>query len=139
MLKKINFQFVISYLGFSPFIIILFDKFFSFQLDPNIMKEFSVFYSLIIFVFIGALNWNLKKNISFYLILLGFTPSLLTVIILLVFLYSYDVFLFIIIFFIAQLIIDNFVYKEKLDRIIYYKIRIPLTLLIVLSLVLIQL
>ena len=113
MFKKINFQFVISYLGLSPFIIILFDKFVSFQLDPNIMKEFSVFYSLIIFVFIGALNWNLKKNISHYLILLGVFPSFISVFIIIIFLYSYEVFSYLIILFILQLTLDNFNYKEE--------------------------
>ena len=139
MLKKINFQFVISYLGFSPFIIILFDKFFSFQLDPNIMKEFSVFYSLIIFVFIGALHWDFKNKLSPKLILLGFIPSLLTVFIILLFLYSYEVLFLIIIFYLIQLIADKFIYKERIERMAYYKIRVPLTLLIVLSLLLIQL
>ena len=139
MLKKINFQFVISYLGFSPFIIILFDKFFLFQLESNITKDFIIFYSLIIFVFIGALHWDFKNKLPPKLIFLGFTPSLLTIFIILLFLYSYEVLFLIIICYLIQLIADKFIYKEKTERMAYYKIRVPLTLLIVLSLLLIQL
>jgi hypothetical protein len=138
MINRINIQFLISYLGFLPFVLILFDKFFLSKLEPNIMKDFVIFYSLIILVFIGALNWDLKKNISTKLVILGFMPSILSVIIIFLFLYSYEVFLLIIICFLLQLIFDNYIYKKKFERYIYYKIRIPLTLLIVSSLFLIQ-
>ena len=103
------------------------------------MKDFVIFYSLIIFVFIGAINWDLKKTISTKLVILGFIPSLFTVIIFILFCYSFEVFVFIIICFFMQLFFDNYLYIEKFEREIYYKIRIPLTLLIVLSLLLIQL
>ena len=76
MFKKINLQFLLSYLGLSPFLVILFDKFFLKLLNFNIVNDFSIFYSIIIFVFIGAVNWNLKKNISIFFVLLGFIPSL---------------------------------------------------------------
>ena len=139
MFNRINFQFLISYLGVVPFLIILFDKFFLFQLESNITKDFIIFYSLIIFVFIGALHWDFKKKISPKLIFLGFIPSLLTIFIILLFLYSYEVLFLIVIFYLIQLIADKFIYKEETERMAYYKIRVPLTLLIVLSLLLIQL
>jgi len=139
MFNRINFQFLISYLGVVPFLIILFDKFFLFQLESNITKDFIIFYSLIIFVFIGALHWDFKNKLPPKLIFLGFTPSLLTIFIILMFLYSYEVLFFIIICYLIQLIADKFIYKEKTERMAYYKIRVPLTLLIVLSLLLIQL
>ena len=63
MFKKINFQFVLSYFGLFPFLVILLDYFFFKILETNIVKDFLIFYSIIIFVFIGAVNWNLKKNI----------------------------------------------------------------------------
>ena len=91
MLKKINFQFLLSYLGFFPFLVILFDKFFFKLLDYNIVNDFSIFYSIIIFVFIGAINWNLKENISILTVLIGFMPSLASVLIIIMFLYSYEV------------------------------------------------
>ena len=138
MLKKINFQFLLSYLGLFPFLVILFDKFFFKLLNFNIVNDFSIFYSIIIFVFIGAINWNLKKNISILIVLLGFIPSLVSVLILLMFLYSYEVINYLIILFIIQLIFDNFIYIEKNSRIIFYQLRIPLTFIVILYLILIQ-
>ena len=139
MLKKINFQFVLSYLGLFPFFFILFDYFFFKILDSNIVKDFFIFYSLIIFVFIGAVNWNLKKNISLIILLIGFMPSLASVLIIVMFLYSYDVINYLIILFIVQLILDNFIYREKNDRPIFYRLRTPLTFIVILCLILIQL
>ena len=138
MLKKINFQFLLSYLGLFPFLVILFDKFFFKLLDYNIVNDFSIFYSIIIFVFIGAINWNLKKNISILIVILGFIPSLVSVLIILMFLYSYEVINYLIFLFIIQLIFDNFIYIEKNSRIIFYQLRIPLTFIVILYLILIQ-
>ena len=138
MFKKINLQFLLSYLGLFPFLVILFDKFFFKLLDYNIVNDFSIFYSIIIFVFIGAINWNLKKNISIIIVLLGFIPSLVSVLIILMFLYSYEVINYLIILFIIQLIFDNFIYIEKNSRIIFYQLRIPLTFIVILYLILIQ-
>ena len=138
MLKKINFQFLLSYLGLLPFLVILFDKFFFKLLDYNIVNDFSIFYSIIIFVFIGAINWNLKKNISILIVFLGFIPSLVSVLIILMFLYSYEVINYLIFLFIIQLIFDNFIYIEKKSRIIFYQLRIPLTFIVILYLILIQ-
>ena len=139
MLKKINFQFVLSYLGLFPFLVILLDYFFFKFLDYNIVKDFLIFYSIIIFVFIGAVNWNLKKNISLLLVFIGFIPSLASVLIIAMFLYSYEVINYLIILFIFQLILDNFIYREKNDRPIFNKLRIPLTITILVCLILIQL
>ena len=138
MFKKINFQFLLSYLGLFPFLVILFDKFFFKLLDYNIVNDFSIFYSIIIFVFIGAINWNLKKNISILIVLLGFIPSLVSVLIILMFLYSYEVINYLIILFIIQLVFDNFIYTEQNSRIIFYQLRIPLTFIVILYLILIQ-
>jgi len=139
MLKKINFQFLLSYLGLLPFLVILFDKFFFKLLNYNIVNDFSIFYSIIIFVFIGAINWNLKKNISISTVLIGFMPSPASVLIIIMFLYSYEVINYLLILFIIQLILDNFIYREKNDRPIFYKLRIPLTFIVILCLILIQL
>ena len=139
MLKKINFQFVLSYLGLFPFFVILLDYFFFKIINSNIVKDFFIFYSLIIFVFIGAVNWNLKTNISVIRLLIGFMPSLASVLIIVMFLYSYDVINYLIILFIVQLILDNFIYREKNDRLIFYRLRTPLTFIVILCLILIQL
>ena len=139
MFKKINFQFVLSYLGLFPFLFILFDYFFFKILDSNIVKDFFILYSLIIFVFIGAVNWNLKKNISLIVLFIGFMPSFFSVLMIIMFLYSYEVINYLIILFIIQLILDNFIYKEKNYRSIFYKLRLPLTITILVCLILIQL
>ena len=139
MFKKINFQFVLSYSGLFPFLFILFDYFFFKILDSNIVKDFFILYSLIIFVFIGAVNWNLKKNISLIVLFIGFMPSFASVLMIVMFLYSYEVINYLIILFIIQLILDNFIYKEKNYRSIFYKLRLPLTITILVCLILIQL
>ena len=139
MFKKINFQFVLSYLGLFPFLFILFDYFFFKILDSNIVKDFFILYSIIIFVFIGAVNWNLKNNISLIILFIGFMPSFASVLMIVMFIYSYEVINYLIILFIIQLILDNFIYKEKNYRSIFYKLRLPLTITILVCLILIQL
>ena len=139
MIKKINFQFLLSYLALFPFLIILLDKFFFKFLEYNIVNDFSIFYSIIIFVFIGAVNWNLKKNISNLNIFIGFMPSLASILIIVMFLYSYEVINYLIVFFVIQLILDSFIYRQKNDRIVFYQLRIPLTFTILLCLIFIQL
>ena len=139
MFKKINLQFVLSYLGLFPFLIILLNNFFFNILNTNIVKDFLIFYSIIIFVFIGAINWNLKKNISFIIVLIGFMPSFSSVLIIIMFLNSYEIINYLIVLFIIQLISDGYIYRKKNNRFVFYKLRIPLTLIIIFSLIFIQL
>ena len=139
MFKKINLQFIFSYLGLLPFLIILLDNFFFKILEPNIVKDFLIFYSIIIFVFIGAVNWNLKTNIPLIIVFFGFIPSFAAVLIIIMFLNSYEVINYLIILFIIQLIGDGFIYKEKNNRFVFFKLRIPLTLTVLLSLIIIEL
>ena len=139
MFKKINLQFVLSYLGLFPFLIILLNNFFFNILNTNIVKDFLIFYSIIIFVFIGAINWNLKKNVKIIIVLIGFMPSLFSVLILIMFLNSYEVINYLIFLFIIQLIVDSFIYREKNNRFVFFQLRIPLTLTIIISLIFIQL
>ena len=137
MIKNINLQFLISYLGIVPFLIAIADKFFFQYFNTNIVYDFIIIYSLIIFVFIGAINWDLKKIMPVKLVILGFLPSLIAVILLFMHLMLYEVNLIVITFIILQLLIDNFIYKEKFEKEIYFKLRLPLTILIVLSLLII--
>ena len=139
MSKKINLQYLISYFGSLPFIIIIFDKFFLYLFNPYIMKDFITYYSIIIFVFIGSTNWNLKENISNGLILQGFFPSFCSVFIILLKLYSYEVIIYLIIIFLTQLVLDKFIYKNNFEKKVFFLLRVPLTLIIVISLILIQL
>ena len=137
MIKSINLQFLISYLGLVPFLIAIADKFFFHYFNSSIVDDFIIIYSLIIFVFIGAINWDLKKNIPVKLVILGFLPSLIAVILLFIHLMLYDVRLIVITFIVLQFLIDNFFYKETFERVVYFKLRLPLTILIALSLAII--
>ena len=64
MYKNINLQFLISYIGFLPYLIVIIDKFFFQQIDTKILESFSVYYTIIILVFIGSINWNLEEKVS---------------------------------------------------------------------------
>ena len=139
MTNRLNFQLLLSYLGLLPFLFILLDKFFFNLFNPYLLEDFSILYSIIIFVFIGALNWNLAENISLKKIIIGFYPSLLSVFIIIFYLLSYDMLLFITLLFFCQLVLDKLLYKKKVEKKIYIMLRAPLTLLIIISLILIQL
>ena len=137
MIKNINLQFLISYLGLVPFLIALANKFIFHYLDTSIVDDFIIIYSLIIFVFIGAINWDLKKRMPVKLVIIGFLPSLIAVILLCMHLMLYEVGLIVITFIILQFLIDNYFYKETSEREVYFKLRFPLTIGIVLSLAII--
>ena len=138
MFKKLNLQFLISYLGYLPFLFVIIEKFLFNIFKPAILKDFIVLYSIIIFVFIGAINWNLRENIPTKLLVIGFLPSLCSIFIIILYLSSYDVYLIIIIFLLIQLVIEKYFYKKKFERKIYYMVRTPLTFLILISLIIIQ-
>ena len=137
MIKNINLQFLISYLGLVPFLIALVDKFFFHYFDTSIVDDFIIIYSLIIFVFIGAINWDLKKRMPVKLVIIGFLPSLIAVILLFMHLMLYEVGLIVITFIILQFLVDNYFYKETSEREVYFKLRLPLTICIVVSLAII--
>ena len=138
MFKKINLQFLISYLGYLPFLFVIIEKFLFNIFKPAILKDFIVLYSIIIFVFIGAINWNLRENIPTKLLVIGFLPSLCSIFIIILYISSYDVYLIIIFFLLIQLVIEKYFYKKKFERKIYYMVRTPLTFLILISLIIIQ-
>ena len=137
MIKNINLQFLISYLGLVPFLIALANKFFFHYLDTSIVDDFIIIYSLIIFVFIGAINWDLKKRMPVKLVIIGFLPSLIAVILLFMHLMLYEVSLILITFMILQFLADNYFYKDTSERDVYFKLRLPLTICIVVSLAII--
>ena len=137
MIKNINLQFLISYLGLVPFLIAIADKFFFNYLNTSIVDDFIIIYSLIIFVFIGAINWDLKKRMPVKLVIIGFLPSLIAVILLCMHLMLYEVGLIVITFMILQFLIDNYVYTETSERVVYFKLRLPLTICIIVSIAII--
>ena len=138
MTNRINLQLLLSYFGLLPFLFIILDKFFFNLFNPYLLKDFSILYSIIIFVFIGALNWDLAENVSLKKIIIGFYPSLFSVFVIILYLLSYDILFFITILFSCQLILDKFLYKKQVEKKIYIILRVPLTLFIIISLILIQ-
>ena len=142
MLSKVNFQYLISYLGLFPFIIVLVNKYFFFSINVEVSQIFIIFYSNIIIVFIGALNWNIDKNINNFKAIYGFLPSLFSLIIIILYLnnHKYEVLIiFIMIFFIIQLFCDYLIsYIKKINKSAFIYLRLPLTSLIILCLFLIK-
>ena len=141
MFLKINFQYLLSYFGIIPYIFIIIDKSFSNKFDIIMLNQFSIYYTIIIFVFIGSTNWNLKEKIPNYLVLYGFIPSFISLILIILTLFSIKtvIILNILIFILMmQLFLDlKIIYRESIHKFIFYKVRLPLTLIIIISLTII--
>tara|TARA_Y100000746_G_scaffold122598_1_gene105020 strand:+ start:78 stop:500 length:423 start_codon:yes stop_codon:yes gene_type:complete len=140
MFKTFNLQHVISYFGIFPYLFIIIDRFFLHYMDNNTQTNFIIFYSIIVFVFIGSTNWDLTKKISIIRALYGFLPSFFSVFFILLYLYDYNIVTLLIISFFLQLIIDYYlVYDLQVNKIIFFLLRVPLSALIMISLMVIQL
>ena len=141
MFSKLNFQYLISYLGLIPFILIIFNKYFIFQVNEEKSQDFAIYYTIIIFVFVGAINWNLKERINNLTVIYGFIPSFLSVIIIILNLLNYSIsviFSILILLIYFQLVLDYFfVYINQTDKKPFYLLRLPLSILISSSLLLI--
>ena len=64
-MKRINYQFLISYFGLIPFIFIFVDSFFLNFFSIKLLKDFLILYSLTILTFIGAIRWSFEKKLCF--------------------------------------------------------------------------
>ena len=141
MLKKINIQFLISYFGLIPYAIIFLDKYYFLKIKEEILFNFVTYYSLIIIVFIGSINWNLKDNPPTHIVVYGFLPSLFSVIIIMLNLYSINIliiFILIILLLLTQLFFDYvIIFSNELNKSAFYFLRLPLTILIAMFMLLI--
>ena len=133
-------QYIFSYLGIVPYILVLLDKYIFLQLEEEIIFDFIIYYTLTICVFIGAINWDLQKEIPRYKVIYGFLPSLYTVIIIILNLYSYNIkilFFLLILLLIIQLFFDYFLnFNNSINSQPFFFLRIPLTIFIILTLLL---
>jgi len=124
-------QCLISYLGLLPYFYLLIDLYFIEMLSPEIIYDIILYNTLIIFTFIGAINWDFKNNNIIYTIY-GFIPSLIAFFIMVLNVLNYEkYFLFsvIIIFLLLQLFIDYLLYlNHKISSSVIYYLRIPVTL-----------
>lgn len=141
MFKKINIQFLISYFGLIPYAVIFLDKYYFLIIKEEVLFNFIIYYSLIISVFIGSINWNFKQDPPTHIVVYGFLPSLFSVIIILLNLYNIDVlitFILIILLLLTQLFFDYIIlFSNDSNKIIFYFLRLPLTILITIFLLLI--
>ena len=131
MNKNLDLRYIFSYLGTLPYLILLIDKTFFNQIQINIINDFYIYYSLIIFVFIGAMNWSINDDTPNFLIVYGFFPSIIAVIIIYLQLYSFDyvnIIFFLITSIISQLILDFYlIYSQSKQKSFFVKLRIPLS------------
>ena len=140
MYSKINLQYVISYFGLIPyFFILLINKDIISFTEKEIVSDFIIYYTLIISVFIGSMNWNLQQKIPAHLVIYGFLPSIFAVIIIILNLLNYSnsiLYLSLMTVLIAQLIFAYIIiFKNKKNNNVFYFLRLPLTTLIVLTLI----
>ena len=140
MYKKINLQFLISYFGLIPYLIVLLDKYYFLKIKEEILFNFITYYSLIIIVFIGSINWNLKDNPPAHIVVYGFLPSLFSIIIIMLNLYNVNIltiFILIILLLLTQLFFDYIIiFSNELNKGAFYFLRLPLTILITIFLLL---
>ena len=143
MLPKINIQYLLSYLGLIPYIIILIDKYFFFQIKEQISINFLIYYTLIILVFIGSLNWDLESKIKKSLVIYGFIPSLFSTVIIVLNLYNLNInylILLLITLLLLQVLFDYFfIYSNKFNKDPFFFLRLPLTIAIIFLITIIRL
>ena len=134
-------QYIISYLGLIPYIYLLIDKYIFLKIEEEILYNFILYYTLIISVFIGSINWNFQKKVSNHLIIYGFIPTVYSLFIIILNLYSYNIkilFLLSIILLISQLFFDFILIFANLEnKKVFYFLRLPLTILISITLIII--
>ena len=143
MFKKINFQFLISYFGLIPYILTFLDKYYFLIVEEKYLLSFITYYSLIIIVFIGSINWNLKNNPPTHIVIYGFLPSLFAVMIIILSLFNINIliiFILITLLLLTQLFFDYIIlFANEINKNAFYFLRLPLTVLIIIFLFIISL
>ena len=141
MFPKFNIQYFLSYCGLFPFLYIILDKYFLFLINEEIFKQIILNYILIITAFIGAINWKLEEKINNFRVIYGFIPSLFALIIITLNEFNFSFYNLItttLFFLFSQLISDYFIiYAKNSNKKPFIELRLPLTLLIVASSILI--
>ena len=143
MFKKINFQFLISYFGLIPYVLTFLDKYYFLIVEEEVLLNFVIYYSLIIIVFIGSINWNLKNNPPTHIVIYGFLPSLFAVMIIILSLLNINIltiFILIALLLLTQLFFDYIIlFANETNKQAFNYLRLPLTVLIIIFLFLISL
>ena len=128
------FQAFIAYLGLVPPFYAIIDLFFIEDIRVSMILDFMILYTLIIFTFVGAINWKITKDGSILMTIYGAIPSLLSFLIILAVLNDFEYLLIsssLIAFLFVQLLFDYIIYLQKLRPSFFiYSIRLPVTILL---------
>ena len=135
-MNNIKLQSFIAYIGIIPALTVIFDLHFIGTLNEEIIRNFMIYYTIIIFTFIGAMIWDINVNGSVLITLYGTIPSLISFVLIVMNLIGFNyitIIQILITSLLLQLFFDSFVYlKSNVAglRDFYYFVRFPVTLIL---------
>ena len=135
-MNNIKLQSYIAYTGLIPALTVIFDLHFIGTLNEEIIRNFMIYYTIIIFTFIGAMIWDIDVNGSMLITLYGTIPSLISFVLIVMNLIGFNyitIVQILIASLLLQLFFDSFVYlKSNVAglRDFYYFVRFPVTLIL---------
>ena len=135
-MNNIKLQSYIAYIGLIPALTVIFDLHFIGTLNEEIIRNFMIYYTIIIFTFIGAMIWDINVNGSMLITLYGTIPSLVSFVLIVMNLIGFNyitIIQILITSLLLQLFFDSFVYlKSNVAglRDFYYFVRFPVTLIL---------
>ena len=135
-MNNIKLQSYIAYIGLIPALTVIFDLHFIGTLNEEIIRNFMIYYTIIIFTFIGAIIWDINVNGSMLITLYGTIPSLISFVLIVMNLIGFNyitIIQILITSLLLQLFFDSFVYlKSNVAglRDFYYFVRFPVTLIL---------
>ena len=135
-MNNIKLQSYIAYIGLIPALTVIFDLHFIGTLNEEIIRDFMIYYTIIIFTFIGAMIWDININGSILITLYGTLPSLISFVLIVMNLIGFNyttIVQILITSLLLQLFFDSFVYLKSNViglRDFYYFVRFPVTLIL---------
>ena len=135
-MNYIKLQSYIAYIGIIPALTVIFDLHFIGTLNEEIIRNFMIYYTIIIFTFIGAMIWDININGSILITLYGTIPSLISFVLIVMNLIGFNYITIVQILvasLLLQLFFDSFVYLKSNVvglRDFYYFVRFPVTLIL---------
>ena len=135
-MNNIKLQSYIAYIGIIPALTVIFDLHFIGTLNEEIIRNFMIYYTIIIFTFIGAMIWDININGSILITLYGTIPSLISFVLIVMNLIGFNYITIVqvlIASLLLQLFFDSFVYlKSNVAglRDFYFFVRFPVTLIL---------
>ena len=135
-MNNIKLQSYIAYIGIIPALTVILDLHFIGTLNEEIIRDFMIYYTIIIFTFIGAMIWDININGSILITLYGTIPSLISFVLIVMNLIGFNyitIVQILIASLLLQLFFDSFVYLNSnvaALRDFYYFVRFPVTLIL---------